>query len=174
MDLTNINKFIYFILNSELSPDKDILNKQGIVDTTNLIEYVKKTYSNFCLETLEKIVEKNKQNYSFNEDKTLIYLNKNDFVLKFKEIIPPTILYHGTSNKYVESIDKIGLISDGISYIHLTKDLSVAEAVGKRHGEFTVYSIDTDQMIKDGYKFFIHINGVFFTKEVPIKYLKKI
>ena len=29
------------------------------------------------LKLTDKIVEKNKQNYSFNEDKTLIYLNKN-------------------------------------------------------------------------------------------------
>lgn len=58
-------------------------------------------------------------------------------------------------------------------YVHLSKDVETAKAVGKRHGKEVVYSINSEQMYKDGYKFYLSKNGVWLTKRVPVKYLMK-
>lgn len=86
---------------------------------------------------------------------------------------PPCILYHGTGEKYVTSIDQNGLIPKSRLYVHLSKDVETAKAVGKRHGKEVVYSINSEQMYKDGYKFYLSKNGVWLTKRVPVKYLMK-
>lgn len=58
-------------------------------------------------------------------------------------------------------------------YVHLSKDVETAKAVGKRHGKEVVYSINSGQMYKDGYKFYLSKNEIWLTKKVPKKYLMK-
>ena len=50
--------------------------------------------------------------------------------------------------------------------------IKTAENVGKRHGKEVVYRINSGQMYRDGYKFYLSENGVWLTKEVPVKYLE--
>ena len=49
--------------------------------------------------------------------------------------------------------------------------------VGLRYAKYKnkviIYSIDAEQMNKDGYLFYKTSNNVYLTKEVPAKYLKK-
>ena len=92
-----------------------------------------------------------------------------DVELEEKE--PPTVLYHGTGKKYVESIDRKGLIPKSRLYVHLSKDIATAVNVGKRHGEPVVYAIDTAKMYQDGFKFYESANKVWLTKSVPTKYM---
>lgn len=70
-------------------------------------------------------------------------------------------------------IDQNGLIPKSRLYVHLSKDVETAKAVGKRHGKEVVYSINSEQMYKDGYKFYLSKNGVWLTKRVPVKYVMK-
>ena len=93
--------------------------------------------------------------------------------VELKEKQPPEFLYHGTGEKYIESIDKIGLIPKSRLYVHLSKDVETAEQVGKRHGKEAVYQVNAGQMYRDGYKFFLSVNNVWLTKEVPVKYLER-
>ena len=49
-----------------------------------------------------------KQRYSFNEDHSLIRANQGHSIpvdVELEEKIPPDILWHGTGQKYVSSID---------------------------------------------------------------------
>lgn len=80
---------------------------------------------------------------------------------------------HGAGEKYVVSIDQIGLISKSRLYVHLSTDVETAEQVGKRHGKEIVYQVNSGQMCRDGYKFFLSVNNVWLTKEVPTKYLER-
>lgn len=50
--------------------------------------------------------------------------------------MPPDILYHGTGEKYVSSIDKEGLLPKSRLYVHLSKDEDTAVNVGN-----TIYDI---------------------------------
>lgn len=59
--------------------------------------------------------------YSFNEDKTLIRANQGhsiDVDVELPKKQPPVILYHGTGEKYVASIDEQGLIPKSRLYVH--------------------------------------------------------
>ena len=67
----------------------------------------------------------------------------------------------------------MGLIPKSRLYVHLSKDSDTATNVGRRHGKPVLYTVKTGDMFKDGYKFFLSKNGVWLTKEVPVKYLEK-
>ena len=51
--------------------------------------------------------------------------------VELEEKIPPDVLYHGTGQKYVDSINKIGLIPKTRLYVHMTEDLEVAKLTGQ-------------------------------------------
>ena len=87
---------------------------------------------------------------------------------------PPELLFHGTGKKYVNSILQQGLIPKSRLYVHLSKDIDTAIKVGKRHGKEVIFQVATGQMCRDGYKFYLSVNGVWLTKEVPVKYLQRL
>ena len=95
-----------------------------------------------------------------------------DWRLRRTVIITET-LFHGTGEKYTASIDEQGLISKSRLYVHLSNDRETAVKVGQRHGKPVVYVVKSGEMHKDGYVFFRSVNGVWLTKEVPVRYLEK-
>lgn len=152
------------------------LDEHGWASVNDLICGVEKNNPGFNMDILEQIVRTDsKQRYSFNDDKSLIRANQGHSInvdMELKEKEPPEYLYHGTGEKYVESINQDGLIPKSRLYVHLSKDIKTAENVGKRHGKEVVYRINSGQMYRDGYKFYLSKNGVWLTKEVPVKYLE--
>jgi len=126
---------------------------------------------------LEEIVRTdNKQRYSFNEDKTKIRANQGHSIqvdVELKEVQPPEFLYHGTGEKYVESIRKEGLIPKSRLYVHLSKDMETAVNVGSRHGKPHIFKVHTGEMYQNGFVFYLSENGVWLTKTVPTEYLEE-
>ena len=47
------------------------------------------------------------------------------------------------------------------------------DIVGARHGRPVVYRVQTGQMQKDGFLFYRSVNGVWLTKQVPVRYLER-
>lgn len=176
MSLTDISRFMSLILRHKPETIGISLDEHGWANVDELIEGIAKTRE-FNMDILEEVVKTdNKQRYSFNEDKTLIRANQGHSIpvdVELDEVEPPAELWHGTGEKYVESIDKMGLIPKSRLYVHLSKDSDTATNVGRRHGKPVLYTVKTGDMFKDGYKFFLSKNGVWLTKEVPVKYLEK-
>lgn len=177
-DLDTISKFISMILRHKPDAIDITLDEHGWANVDELINGIAKQYHGFGMKELEEIVRTdNKQRYSFNEDKTLIRANQGHSIpvdVELKEKTPPVVLYHGTGEKYVESIDRRGLIPKSRLYVHLSRDKATAINVGKRHGAPVVYEINAAQMTKDGYKFYESENKVWLTKSVPIDYMTKL
>lgn len=152
------------------------LDEHGWANVEELIAGIAKTYE-FNMEILEEIVRTDeKQRYSFNDDKTLIRANQGHSILidvELEAIEPPMELWHGTGEKYVDSIDRQGLIPKSRLYVHLSKDIDTAIKVGRRHGRPVLYLVKSGDMHQDGYQFFQSKNGVSLTKEVSVKYLIK-
>ena len=171
------SKYISLILRHKPEVIGITLDEHGWAVVDDLIAGVSKTH-NLDMETLERIVaEDEKQRYSFNEDKTLIRANQGHSIpvdVELPEMIPPAVLYHGTGLKYKESIDKQGLISKSRLYVHLSGDVDTARKVGRRHGKPVIYTVDAAAMHADGYTFYRSVNGVWLTKEVPVRYLSVI
>lgn len=177
MSLTDTSRFISLILRHKPETIGIILDEHGWANVNELIEGISRTRP-FDMEMLEEIVRTdNKQRYSFNEDKTLIRANQGHSIpvdVELPEKQPPEILYHGTGEKFTASIDEQGLITKSRLYVHLSKDAATAKNVGSRHGKPVIYEVAAGQMAADGYTFYLSVNGVWLTKEVPVRYLKKL
>ena len=176
MSDTDTSRFISLILRHKPEVIGITLDEHGWADVSELIEGINKTRK-LDMEGLERIVaEDEKQRYSFNEDKTLIRANQGHSIpvdVELKKEEPPEILYHGTATKYEDAIDKEGLIPKSRLYVHLSGDEETARKVGIRHGKLVMYKVKSGEMHKDGYEFFLSVNGVWLTKSVPVKYLEK-
>ena len=176
MSKDSTSKFITLILRHKPEVIGITLDEHGWADVDALIAGIAKTRP-FDRQMLEEIVRTDeKQRYSFNENGTLIRANQGHSIpvdVELEKENPPAVLYHGTGRKYVESIEKQGLIPKSRLYVHLSADPQTAAKVGSRHGSPVVYQIDTDQMAADGYDFYLSANGVWLTKTVPPEYLEK-
>ena len=176
MSLVDTGKFIALILRHKPETIGITLDEHGWANVDELISGVNKTHP-IDMHILEEIVRTdNKQRYSFNEDKTLIRANQGHSIpvdVELEKVTPPKYLYHGTALKYRDAIDREGLKAKSRLYVHLSPDIDTAINVGKRHGKPFVYRVSTLQMSKKGFEFFKSVNGVWLTKEVPTKYIKR-
>ena len=175
---TKTSRFISMILRHKPETIGITLDEHGWADVQELIDGINHSGGHSLdMELLEEIVRTDeKQRYSFNEDHTLIRANQGHSIpvdVELEKRTPPDILWHGTGEKYVDSIDVQGLIPKSRLYVHLSTDRETAKKVGSRHGRPVIYEIDCRQMAEDGYVFFESANHIWLTKEVPVKYLKK-
>ena len=177
MGLKETSKYISLILRHKPETIGITLDEHGWADVGELISGIAKTHK-MNMDILEEIVSTDeKRRYSFNDDKTKIRANQGHSIqvdVELEEMRPPEILWHGTGEKFTGSIDEQGLIPKSRLYVHLSKDEETAFKVGTRHGKPVLYIVKAKEMFKDGYKFFLSKNGVWLTKEVPVKYLEKL
>ena len=177
--VTQTSKYIALILRHKPEVIGITLNEHGWADVKELISGINAS-GNYYLdqELLEEIVRTDdKQRYAFSEDHSLIRANQGHSVpvdVELEEKVPPEILFHGTGEKYVFSIDVQGLISKDRLYVHLSSDIVTARKVGSRHGKPVIYTVDSKRMHEDGYRFFLSRNNVWLTKIVPVSYLTEI
>ena len=170
------SKFISLILRHKPEVIGITLDEHGWANVDELIAGVNQTRP-LDMTGLEEIVRTDeKQRYAFNADKTKIRANQGHSVpvdVELEAVTPPEILYHGTGEKYVESIEAQGLIPKPRLYVHLSGDYETAFQVGNRHGRPRIYQVHSGQMAADGFTFYRSVNGVWLTTEVPLKYLTR-
>ena len=175
MSKDRLSKFISLILRHKPSEIGITLDKYGWANVTDLINGINDSGRKINMKVLEEIVlTDDKYRYSFNDDKTLIRANQGHSIpvdVELNEVQPPEFLWHGTAEKYVDGICRLGLISKSRLYVHLSCDTQTAIDVGKRHGEVVLFRIDARKMYHDGFKFYLSKNGVWLTKHVPVAYL---
>ncbi len=179
MGRKNISKYISLILRHRPEVIGITLDEHGWAEVDELIEGIRRTKQpSFNRRELEKIVaEDEKQRYSFSDDRTRIRANQGHSIpvdVELEKKTPPPTLWHGTAEKSVESILRSGLLPQGRLYVHLSGDCETAVKVGSRHGRPVVFEVDTGKMSADGFEFFLSVNGVWLTKEVPPRYLRKL
>ena len=176
MTKNETSKFIALILRHKPETIGITLDEHGWANVEELVAGI--AQQAFDRDMLEEIVRTDsKMRYSFNEDHTLIRANQGHSIpvdVELEEKTPPDILWHGTGEKYVSSINAQGLIPKSRLYVHLSADYDTAVKVGSRHGKPVVYTVSAGDMQKAGYQFYQSVNGVWLTKRVPARFLKKI
>ncbi|MEO6316795.1 MAG: RNA 2'-phosphotransferase [Chitinophagaceae bacterium] len=124
---------------------------------------------------IQTIVATNdKQRFALNDDKTMIRASQGhsiDVALNLPESMPPNILYHGTTGRFLNSIRSNGLQKQNRQHVHLSATVETAVAVGSRHGKPVVLHIQAKAMFDEGYKFYLSDNKVWLTDFVPIAYI---
>jgi len=178
MNLTRISRFISLVLRHNPAAAHLEVDEHGWADVEQLIEGVRQVKEpSFDRAALDEIVATDdKQRYSYSEDGHLIRANQGHSIpvdVELPVTQPPEYLWHGTGEKYVESIDRAGLLPRSRLYVHLSADVDTAVTVGRRHGRPVIYRVRSGDMFRGGYTFFRSVNGVWLTKEVPPEYLEK-
>ena len=66
---------------------------------------------------------------------------------------------------------ELGIQRQSRQYVHLSMDFETALTVCKRHGKPIVLRINSEAMVDNGHKFYLSKNGVWLTKDVPVKFI---
>ena len=173
----DIIKFLSFVLRHSPETIELKLDENGWADVEELILKCnnKESQNQMTAELLDYVVENNdKKRFTFNDDKTKIRASQGHSIsveLDLNEAEPSEFLYHGTVEKFLESIKKEGLQKMSRQHVHLSKDRETAIKVGSRRGIAQILTIKSGEMHKDGFKFYLSENNVWLTDEVPVKYI---
>lgn len=173
----NISKFLSLVLRHQPETIGIQLDQNGWTDINELIEKANNYGIKFDRETLNHIVATNsKKRFAFNDTLDKIRASQGHSVeieLGYTNQKPPEILFHGTAEKFVQSILDRGLEKRNRQHVHLSSDLETAIKVGQRHGKPFIFNVLAEQMYNDNFQFYISDNGVWLTDNVPTKYLKR-
>lgn len=126
-------------------------------------------------ELLQVVAENDKQRFSVDETETKIRANQGHSTsvdLQLIEVAPPDLLFHGTVNKFLDSILFEGLKKMSRHHVHLSQDVETAAKVGERRGKPVILIVDSAKMSADGYQFQRSENGVWLVDHVPPRYLR--
>lgn len=171
MNITKTSKTLSFALRHRPEALGLTLDSAGWASVDAVIENLSITREHL----MQVVREDSKQRYSLNEDGSMIRANQGHSVtgvdLGIKASVPPTVLYHGTVDKFLEVIQKKGLLKMNRHHVHLSATRDTAVSVGSRRGKPIILSINAKDMLRDGFVFLKSANGVWLTDHVPAKYL---
>lgn len=174
--LVKVSKYLSWVLRHNPEQIGLKLDPNGWVVIEQLLKAAKNHNFPISQKELNYVVETNdKKRFSIDSTYSLIRANQGHTVkvdLKLETAIPPDILYHGTGNNLIDSIQKTGLNKMSRHHVHLSKDITTAINVAKRKGTPVVFSVNAMAMYKDGYSFYLSANEVWLVDEVPSKYLQ--
>ena len=178
--MKNLSKYLCLLLRHKPEDAELDMDEHGWVSVKQLINNVNK-FSKYRIsrETLEQIVsEDEKGRYLFDSKHKKIKCCQGHSVewvvpeLEYKD--PPEFLYHGTNTTALRKIEKSGEINKMKRHaVHLQADELKAWQSAERWKNQTpvVLKINSSEMEKDGFKFGVSENNVWFAEKVPVKYI---
>ena len=85
---------------------------------------------------------------------------------------PPELLYHGTVRRFLPAIEASGLKPMSRQYVHLSRDLDMANTVARRRGsDIVILSIKARAAAEAGLPFYEESNGVWLADEIPAEWI---
>ena len=170
-----ISKFLSLLLRHQPELAGLSLDDRGWVSTDAVVAALRARFGAFSREDLERLVAgSDKQRFAFDESGGRIRANQGHSVpvdLGLNAAAPPTILFHGTSRRFLDSILEQGLIKGRRQYVHLSHDIETAQKVAvRRPGETVILETASERMAAEGYVFFRSANGVWLTDSVPPRF----
>lgn len=125
---------------------------------------------------LEEVVATNeKKRFAFSEDGRRIRASQGhsiDVELGYTLQSPPSVLFHGTTTRFLDAIRREGLHKRGRHHVHLSAETDTAHKVGERHGKPAILIVQAAAMHADGHSFFLSENGVWLTEHVPPEFIE--
>lgn len=174
-DLKHTSKFLSLVLRHNPALIGIEMDAEGWVWVDELIAKCTAHKHHLTERILDEVVRTNdKKRFSYNESKTKIRANQGHSVeidLQLDPREPLEFLYHGTVDKFLESIKAGGLQKMERTHVHLSKDVETATTVASRRGKPVILIVRAAEMHRDGYKFYLSENKVWLTDEVPTKYI---
>lgn len=175
-ELTRTSKFLSLILRHEPERVGLKLDSAGWVGVTELLEAVNRNGVSLTLEQLKHVVATNdKKRFAFSEDGQRIRASQGHSIeveLQYERQTAPETLYHGTPERFVESIRATGLNKGQRHHVHLSVDLQMAAKGGQRRGRPVLLTIRSGEMHRQGHVFYRSANGVWLVDRVPPQFIK--
>jgi putative RNA 2'-phosphotransferase len=176
--IIKISKRLSYILRHNPYRFKIALDEEGWADINNILN---------SLHNFKDLTDLKKEDLLYlisNQDRVRFVINGNKIkathghtikVEKNAPIIPPDILYHGTSRKYIKSIFLHGLLKMQRQFVHLSIDTYTAMEIGNRKDSNpTIIKVDSRKACKEGILFYKGSDKVWLSENILPKYLKVI
>ena len=175
---TRISKFLSLVLRHDPTAAGVTLDAEGWADLDELLAGAARNDFHFTLAELEEVVRtSDKQRFALDLEAKRIRANQGHSVsvdLGLTPEAPPPVLYHGTVERFLQSIMATGLEKRSRQHVHLSPDVVTATRVGSRRGQPIILQIDATSMHSAGFVFFRSANGVWLTEQVPPEYISKV
>lgn len=170
-----ISKYLSLVLRHDPAAAGVTLDVEGWVGVDELLAAAARHDFHFTFAELEEVVRtSDKQRFALDAGEKRIRANQGHSVsveLGLTPEAPPAVLYHGTSERFLESIMATGLEKRSRQHVHLSPDVATATRVGSRRGKPIILKIDAANMHSAGFTFFRSANGVWLTEQVPPEYI---
>ena len=174
--LVKTSKFLSLVLRHKPGTIGLVLDDEGWASIEDLLERAQESGKSLNRPELEEVVANNdKKRFSISDDGARIRARQGHSVqvdLGLAASEPPETLYHGTVERFLDSIQQAGLLPKGRQQVHLSATLDVAESVGSRRGEAVILEVEASRMSADGHSFFLSENGVWLSDAVPPEYIR--
>lgn len=172
----NKSKFLSYVLRHRPDSIGITLDENGWVDVDLLLAAAERHGKSLSRTSLEQIVATNdKKRFAFSNDGRRIRANQGHSVsvdLDLEPTVPPEFLYHGTVERFLDSIRAEGLVRGNRHHVHLSPDEATARKVGSRRGKPVILVVEAARMHAAGHEFFRSANNVWLTDTVPVKFLR--
>lgn len=178
MDYTKLSKEISYALRHAPWEYELELDREGFVPVQQLIDALNENGKYDRLVTvsdLAHIIEiSDKKRHELKGDTIrALYGHSVPMHISKEKIIPPDILYHGTTHRALNMILNDGLKPMGRQYVHLSVDTDTAVQVGKRRdNDPVILKVDAARAYKDGTAFYKGNDKVVLADYVPGDYIQ--
>lgn len=171
-----LSKFLSLVLRHEPGKIGISLDEAGWTPVEELLAALARHGKSVSRADLDFVVTNNdKKRFAFSNDGLSIRASQGHSVeveLGYVGADPPEILFHGTVEKFLESIRRLGLIKGSRHHVHLSSTHDTAATVGSRRGKPLVLTVRAQAMQTAGHAFFKSANGVWLTEHVPVEFIQ--
>ena len=177
MDYKKLSKEISYALRHAPWEYELELDSEGFVPVEQLISALDESGKHgrpITVSDLEYIIaNSDKTRFEIQGDRVrALYGHTIPMHISKEPIVPPAILYHGTTHKAAKIILKDGLKPMKRQYVHLSVDTDTAVQVGKRRdSEPAILKIDAAKAHSDGVKFYKGNDKVVLADYIPPEYI---
>ncbi|MEW4453513.1 RNA 2'-phosphotransferase [Bremerella sp. JC817] len=174
--LKKISKTMSYVLRHRPDMAGLTLAPGGWVAIADLLEAFQREGKSVSESLLLEVVQDNdKQRFEISDDGLLIRARQGhsaEVDLQYEAAEPPSILYHGTATRFLDSIRQQGLIKGKRHHVHMSVNQQTMLEVAQRHGKPVLLAIASGEMHAAGHQFFVTGNDVWLTDHVPPGFLK--
>jgi putative RNA 2'-phosphotransferase len=128
------------------------------------------------IEQLKHVVAtSDKKRFAFSEDGLRIRASQGHSVevdLEYAPQTPPELVYHGTAERFLDSIRQTGLQKMERHHVHLSAEKIVTMEVGARRGRPVLLTIRAGDMHRTSHVFYRSTNGVWLVNQVPPQFIE--
>lgn len=176
-DYLKLGRYLAYILRHTPNELKIKLDNEGFVDIDILTFAInaKKIFNEVIKNKDIEIVVKNDDKGRFeikNSKVRALYGHSISEITNTDKVVPPNLLYHGTTYKALKLIMSEGLKPMRRRYVHLSKDIKTAIEVGKRREENpAIIIVDAKTACQDGVAFYKGNESTYLCNFISNKYI---